>query len=109
VIEFDSIIGSGGLNLETSGLPSGYEQEVLICNKYLALGLGLGLVPEKMTVTAPSSSLHMSLSQPPRGLLVHGSAGVVKSRFVNHIITSSQFSRCTVIAIGSEILLKRYI
>jgi hypothetical protein len=37
------MVGSGGLNLETSGLPAGYEQEVILCNKYLALGLSLGL------------------------------------------------------------------
>lgn len=112
-----------------TGLPAGYEEEASVCIKYLSLGLE----SECKTEDKPMGSLHSSLTQPPRGLLVHGASGIGKhstfvlticclftmttltivflvigkSRFVNHLITASQFSRCTTISIGSDILLKK--
>lgn len=53
------------------------------------------------------NSLHSTLKQPPKGLLIHGAPGVGKTRFVRHLLGSDPFSSCAQISIGSEILLKK--
>lgn len=105
VIEFDGASGTAE-PLLMAGIPAGYEQEAHACVNYIELGLGVD--PPTGRAFAPSSAtVPASLSRPPRGLLVHGAPGVGKSRFVNHLVKSSRFSRCAVISIGSEILLKK--